>query len=134
MMSLMTNFNAALGISAMRQHNQELATSFERLTTGRRINRTSDDPAGAAADTTLTSEIKSIGKKMDGYKFEEKRLGAVEGAQGVLEDLILELSGLVPSSANTGGLSAKEREANQQQVDSVLDTVDHLATTTRFDG
>jgi flagellin-like hook-associated protein FlgL len=134
MLSLLTNFNAALGISAMRKHNQELATSFERLSTGRRINRASDDPAGAVAEDNLNSQIKSIEKKMDSYKFEEKRLGAVEGAQGVLQDLILELSGLVPESANTGGLSAAERKANQQEVDSVLDTIDHLATTTRFDG
>src|SRR5205823_1839080 len=49
-------------------------------------------------------------------------------------DLLLELKGLVESSASTGGLSRTELQANQDQADSILHAIDHLANTTTFDG
>lgn len=134
MISILTNISATISMGQLAFHQRALNSSMEHLATGQRINKASDDPAGSAAGESLAAEIISVKKQMDGYVFEEKRLGAVDGAQSVLSDLLTELSGLIPQSANTGGLSPKEREANQVEVDSILQTIDHLATTTRFDG
>src|SRR4051812_45591938 len=123
MISILTNINATIGMGQLNRHQQALNTSMGHLATGKRINKASDDPAGSAAAESLGAEIVSVKREMDGYVFEEKRLGAVDGAQSVIGDLLVQLSGLIPASANTGGLSPKEREANQVEVDSILQTI-----------
>src|SRR5690606_36050096 len=45
-----------------------------------------------------------------------------------------ELQGLLNGSANTAGLSDSEREANQLQIDSILQTIDRVAGSTSFQG
>ncbi len=37
-------------------------------------------------------------------------------------------------SANDAGLSSEEKEANQQQIDSILQSIDRIASTTSFQG
>ena len=134
MLTILSNINATIAMAQLARHQRALNTSMERLATGQRINRASDDPAGSAAAESLASDIAGVKKQMDSYEFEDKRLGAVDGAESVVGDLLLELSGLIPSSANTGATSPEERKANQIELDSILQTLDHLATTTRFDG
>lgn len=134
MFSVNTNLSAMSAMYQMARFQQQVDTSMERLATGKKINKASDDPAGAVAEASLSDEIVKTKKLMDQDVFEEKRVGAVEGAQGVMEDLIQELNSLVPQSANRGAQSPEELAADQQQVDSILDTLDHLAQTTRFEG
>ncbi len=134
MISALTNLGVMHGLSAMAQHSQEVSTSIERLATGQKINRDSDDPAGMAAGESMAGRLKVISKKIDGLVFEDKRLGAIEGAQGALSDLLQELNGLVVSSANGAGVSAKEKEANQVQANSILQAIDHIAGSTTFNG
>lgn len=47
-------------------------------------------------------------------------------------DLLTELSGLVTSAANTGGLSDAEKEALQTEADSILQAIDYVVNTTTF--
>jgi flagellin len=56
--------------------------------------------------------------------------GGLQEVSGLLE----ELQGLLVSSANTAGLSQAEKEANQDQIDSILGTIDRLASSTNFQG
>jgi flagellin len=130
----LTNIPAMLSLAAMRRHGQSMAQSMERLATGRRINRASDDPAGLVAAGSMELELRSISKQIDRNQLEDKRLGAIDGAQSVISDLVLELQGLVTQAANRDGYSHAERDAMQEQADSILQTIDHLAEGTTFNG
>jgi flagellin len=134
MIGTLSNIAAMLSLSAMNRHAQAMNTSMERLATGKRINRASDDPSGMMIAEPMEVELRSITKEIDRGLFEEKRYGAMEGAQSVIADLLQELNGLVVNSANRGAVGRGEREANQQEADSILRTIDHLAATTTFNG
>jgi flagellin-like hook-associated protein FlgL len=134
MLSLNTNLSAMIGLAAMNRNGQAVARSLEHLATGQKVNRASDDPAGMIAGEKMAAELKDLSKKIERETFEDKRIGAVEGAQSVYSDLLVELKGLVQSSANTGGLSQAELKANQEEADSILHAMDHLAATSTFDG
>ncbi len=60
--------------------------------------------------------------------------GAADGALGQVSGLLTEAKSLVHANANTSGLSAEEKSANQLQIDSILSTVDRLSATTQFGG
>ena len=57
-----------------------------------------------------------------------------EGGLQEINALLLEVQGLVTETANNAALSQEEKEANQLQVDSILQTIDRLAATSNFQG
>ncbi|VAX42270.1 hypothetical protein MNBD_PLANCTO03-1799, partial [hydrothermal vent metagenome] len=77
---------------------------------------------------------KILEKEIEALDFEEARLGAQEGALSVINDLLIELDGLVVSAANTGAMADPDREAMQMQADSILETLDFIYTTAQFRG
>jgi flagellin len=48
--------------------------------------------------------------------------------------MLLDLQALVGSTANDAGVSAEEKQANQLQIDSILQTIDRVANATSFNG
>lgn len=115
-------------------HQKSVATSLERLATGKQINRASDDPSGLQAAENLKYRQSVIEKKIQAFEFEEARLGATEGGLSVLQDLVLKLDGLVVEAANTGGLGEAEQEAIGIEIDSIIDGINHITTNTFFNG
>ena len=134
MISALTSVGVMIGLSAINRATREWNTSLERLATGKRINRASDDPSGLVTSEAIAAELRSIEKEMDRSIYEETRLGAIDGAQSALSDLLLDLNGLVVQSANRAGMSESERAACQMEADSILQAIDHVAATTTFGG
>lgn len=122
------------GLRTLQNHQKSVATSLERLATGKRINRAGDDPSGLQAAEQLKFRQRTIEKKLDAFEREEYRLGAREGGLGVIQDSLLELSGLVVQGANTGALGEGELDAIGVQVQGVLDGITHVVTNTFFGG
>lgn len=108
--------------------------SLTKLATGKRINRAADDPAGLIAATKLSSDLVVNEKRAQRYEFELRSLGAQDGVLSVVGDLLVELEGVVVTAANAGALSARERSALQDEADSIIEAIDRLSATSRFNG
>ncbi len=129
-----TNVQSLIAQRVLGQNNRELSTSLERLSTGLRINRGADDPAGLIASENLRAEKTAISAAISNAERAEQVVNIAEGGLQEISSLLTQLTGLVTSSANEAGLSAEERAANQQQVDSILQTIDRVAGSTSFQG
>ena len=129
-----TNVNSLLGQRVLGEQNRNLNTSLERLSTGVRINRGADDPAGLIASENLRSQITSIEAAIGNAERAEQVVNVAEGGLQEVNNLLLEVQSLVGQSANEAGLSNEEREANQLQIDSILQTIDRISETTTFQG
>ena len=129
-----TNVSSLLGQRVLGQQNRSLNTSLERLSTGLRINRGADDPAGLIASESLRSEKASITAAIGNAERAEQVVNIAEGGLQEINNLLLEVQALVGQSANDAGLSADEKEANQLQIDSILQTIDRISETTSFQG
>jgi flagellin len=134
MISVRTNPIGLLAMNQFAAATRALNTSLERLATGKRINRASDDPAGAMAVTDLDGQRKSLRAKIDRMRYEATYVGARDGAQAGLSDLMARLNGYVVTAANTACQSREEREALQMEVDAILSAIDNAALTTTFNG
>ncbi|HEY0009574.1 MAG TPA: flagellin, partial [Tepidisphaeraceae bacterium] len=93
-----------------------------------------DAPAGLIASETLRSEIEGIRQGIDNTSRANNVINTAEGALGEASSLLLELQSLTNEAANTGALSKQEIEANQLQVDSILNSINRIANTTQFNG
>ncbi|MBL4699665.1 MAG: flagellin, partial [Phycisphaeraceae bacterium] len=92
------------------------------------------DPAGLIASENLRSEKAAITAAINNSERADQVMNIAEGGLQEINALLLEVQGLVGESANDAGLSREEKEANQLQVDSILQTIDRIANATSFQG
>ena len=129
-----TNVQSLTAQRVLGQNNQSLSKSLDRLSTGLRINRGADDPAGLIASENLRAEKTAIGAAISNSERAAQVASIAEGGLTEIAGLLNELEGLVTATANDAGLSLEEKEANQLQVDSILQTIDRVSSATSFQG
>src|SRR3954469_828207 len=129
-----TNVSSLIAQRVLRKNNNSLKQSLQRLSTGLRINSGADDPAGLIASENLKAEQTGITTAIDNAQRAGNIIGTAEGGLNEVSSLLNQLNGLVGQAANSGGLSSDEISANQLQVDSILSTINRIATATSFQG
>jgi len=60
MATINTNVGAQISANALAQNDRAMTQAMERLATGKRINSASDDAAGLAIASKLTSQVKGL--------------------------------------------------------------------------
>lgn len=129
-----SNIPSLQAMTRFGKNNADLNTRLERLSSGLRINRGKDAPAGLIASETLRSEIQGIRQGIENTSRADNVINTAEGALSEVSSLLLELQSLTNEAANTGALSRQEIEANQLQVDSILNSINRISNTTQFNG
>lgn len=129
-----TNVTSLIAQRVLAQNQGQLGVALERLSTGLKINRGKDDPAGLIASENLRSEIKSTNAAINNADRADQVVNIAEGGLQEVSSLLTELQGLLTNSASKAGLSKEEKKANQLQVDSILQTIDRIASATNFQG
>ncbi|MFO0082587.1 MAG: flagellin, partial [Phycisphaerales bacterium] len=115
-------------------NNSQLNTTLERLSTGLRINRGKDDPAGLIASENLRAEKGALASAIGNAERTDQLVNIAEGGLQEVSNLLTDLRSLVTATANNAGLSAEEKNANQLQIDSILQPIDRIADSTNFQG
>ena len=129
-----TNVPAIRAIHQLTANNKSLGKSLERLSTGLRINRGADDPAGLIASESLRTEIRGLSTAISNSERTINVISTGDAALGEVSKLLLQIKSLVVQSANDGALSDEEISANQDQVDALLVSIDRIANSTQFNG
>ncbi|GJQ29766.1 MAG: hypothetical protein HBSAPP03_16500 [Phycisphaerae bacterium] len=129
-----TNVQSLLAQRVLGTNNRSLGTALERLSTGLRISRGQDDPAGLIASENLRVEQRGLNEAIKNADRADQVMNIAEGGLQEVSGLLLELQGIVTATASKAGQSSEERAANQLQVDSILQTIDRLSNSTNFQG
>ena len=125
---------AALGAQRnLSQSSGLLQTSFERLSSGLRINRARDDAAGLAIAEALRADarIASVGIRnaSDGVSI----ISIADQAIGQIGSVLTRLAELAEQSAN-GVYGNTQRSALQNEFDALVEEMERIALTTEFNG
>ncbi len=129
-----TNVQSMIAQRVLGQNNGGLNVSLTRLSTGLRINRGKDDPAGLIASENLRSELRAANSAISNSERADQVVSIADGALTEVSGLLTELQGLITTTANGAGLSESEKEANQLQINSILETIDRISSATNFQG
>jgi len=134
-MGLFINTNQS-ALNAQRQLNNttgSLGRSFERLSSGLRINGAKDDAAGLSITTRFSAQIRGLNQAVrnsnDGISLAQTAEGALNETTNILQR-IRELS--VQSANDTNNDS--DRASLQAEVSQLKDELDRIAETTNFNG
>ena len=111
---------------------RQQAGVFEQLATGLRINRGADDPAGLISSENLRAVLAELEAESRALERTRQAADVADGSLGAIGDLLIEAEALAVANANEGGLSDAEREANQMEINSMLQSGDRLAQRCSF--
>jgi flagellin len=129
-----TNVSSLTAQRGLARSQQAMNDTLQRLSSGLRINRGADDPAGLIASEGLRSEISGISQAIDNSSRASNVIATAEGALSEVASLLLNVKDLVVEAANSGALSPEEVKANQLQIDSAVASITRISNTTTFAG
>ncbi len=125
--SLVAQFN-------LSRTNGDLDIRLTRLATGLRINRGADDPAGLIVSERIGTDLAGVEQAIKNGERASSVIATTEAALGEVTDLLNSIKALLVESANTGGNSKEEREANQLAIDSAIQSITRISNTASFGG
>ncbi|MEI7892574.1 MAG: flagellin [Myxococcales bacterium] len=134
-MALVINTNVA-SLQAQRNLGNSqnlLATSFNRLSSGYRINSAKDDAAGLAISESMKMQIRSYTVVERNANDAVSMSQTAEGALGQLSDILGRMRELAAQGSN-GALQSSDRSYLQTEFKSLQDEVRRIMTTTKFNG
>jgi flagellin len=129
-----TNVASVIAQSNLARTQGDLQIRLERLSTGLRINRGKDDPAGLIISERIRSEIEGLNQGIQNSSRASAMISTTEGALTEVNDLLNSIRSLIVQSANTGAASQAERDANQLQINSAIDSITRISNTASFGG
>ena len=113
-LTVATNTGALMAQAAASSVNKEMEISMERLSTGKRINGASDDAAGVAIASRLTSEIRgtnqAIRNAMDGQAMVDTAEGALDEVVNIMQrmrELAVQASNQTNNSTDLANLNTE---------------------------
>lgn len=133
----MSAFNTSVSLLSTRMLNTNFKLMFsamERLSTGFRINRGFDDPAGLISSEGLRATLATLDAEVSSLERADSVANTADSGLEVASSLLQEAQALVTANASDDTLSDEERAANQLALDSILATLDRTAGATSFNG
>ncbi len=133
-MSLAINHN----IAALNAHRNLLNTtnslqqSMQRLSSGFRINKASDDPAGLVISEQFRAQIAGLNRAIQNSEGSISMIQTAEGALTEISSLLISMRELAIHAANEGFNSADQLAADQAEIDNAVKTIDRIAANTQF--
>lgn len=129
-----TNIPSVIAQQRLNRSGADLQVRLERLSTGLRINRGKDDPAGLIISERLGTDISNIEQAIKNGERASAVIATTEGALTEITDLLNSIKALAVEAANTGAISEEERAANQLQIDSAIQSITRISNTATFGG
>jgi flagellin len=113
--------------------NSALATSMERLSTGKRINSAKDDAAGLAIASTMTASIRGMNQAVRNANDGISMAQTAEGALSEVTNMLQRIRELSVQSAS-GTYSDDDRGNLQTEVTALTTQITNILTNTTFNG
>lgn len=127
-----TNISALTALRLLQNNDTNQAKSLERLATGLRINRASDDPSGLVISEQLRGQITALEQAVENSQNGANLISTADAALQEVADLLVDIQDSIVFAQNTGGNTPAQIAAEQAAVDQALAAIDRVASTTRF--
>ena len=131
--SIMTNLPSMAAQRNLNKTQHRLNGNLGRLSSGLRINQSSDDAAGLAISEKLKSQIRSMGQAERNAQDGVSMLQTAEGALNETSSMLTRMRELAIQSGN-GTLGSSERSFLQDEMSELSNEIDRIADVTEFNG
>lgn len=127
-----TNTQAMGALRNLGLTSAEMQKSMTRLSTGLRINSAADDPAGLIVSEQFRAQITGIDQAVRNNQDATNYAKTAEGALNEVNKLLNDARALAVASGNGATLTDSQRQANQQQLNSIVNSINRISSQTSF--
>jgi flagellin len=127
------NLSAVFAHRQLKFNYGSVDKNVEKLSSGMRINRGGDDPAGLAVSEKMRTQIHGLRQAARNIEDAISFIQTTEGYLQESQDVIQRIRELAIQSSN-GIYTPEDRMQIQVEVSSLLNEVDRVATTAQFNG
>ncbi|MCM3714655.1 flagellin [Alkalihalobacillus oceani] len=123
-----------MALTAYRHYQQNsflLQRSMERLSSGQRINRVADDPAGLAISEKMRAQIRGLEQAARNARDGISVLQTAEGALAETQAILQRMRELAVQAANDTNTDS-EREAIAKELQQLREAIDSIGNSTEF--
>ena len=128
-----TNISASIAQAALARNERELTAAMEQLSTGKKINSASDNAAGLAITTRMSSQIRGLDQAVrNAYD----AVSMVQTAEGALDEITAMLQRMreLAIQSGTGTTDAVDRTYLNQEYVALRGEIDRIADNTEWNG
>jgi flagellin len=108
-----------------------LSKSLEKLSSGLRINRASDDAAGLSISETLRGQVRGLAQAEKNSQDGISLINTAEGALNEIHAILQRMRELAVQAAN-GTLTTSDRVATDSEFESLKSEIDNITSYTSF--
>ena len=128
-----TNTAANFIASALAQNQHTMSQSLERLSSGKRINSASDDPASLAITSKLTSQILGLDQAARNANDAISMVQTADGAMREVDNMLQRMRELTVQAA-TGTNTSAELSVLNTEFESLEAEIHSISTNTQWNG
>ena len=132
-LSLNSNLSALRAARSLQTATTDVSSLFERLSSGTRINHASDDPAGLAEASMLRTAGRVYTQATRNVNDSISFFNVADSATSALKN-ILDRMGELATQASNGVLSDTQRQALDEESQSLQAEYGRILTTAKFNG
>jgi flagellin len=133
MTSINTNINALRASNALSQNGRAQQVTMQELSTGKRINRASDDAAGLSIRETMTAQITGLNTAIKNANDGISLLQTADGALAETSSLMQRMRELAVLSVNDT-YSSTQKTAMSTEYVALASQINQIASNTQFNG
>lgn len=119
------------------QYNQKsrenIETAMDRLTSALKVSKASDDAAGLAISSSMTTDITQANSAHRNLNYATSTVQTTDSALGQQEELLQRVREIGVKSSN-GILSPEDRNSLRAEASALISEIDEIAKTTDFNG
>lgn len=133
MLSVHYNPSVLYAQNYLARASNSVASALEKMSTGFRINRASDDAAGLYVATKMNSQLRGLKQAQNNISNGLSILNMADSALGDITDLLQRVRDLAVQGANSV-YSDASRRAMQAEADALIEEVFRVKDSTLFNG
>lgn len=128
-----TNVNASVAQNALIKNERSMNTAMERLSTGQRINAASDDAAGLAIASRMTSQVRGLEVGIRNANDAISMISVADGAMTEVSNMLQRMRELALQSAN-GTTTSADRSYMNSEYQNLITEIERISQNTQWNG
>lgn len=132
-LSVFTNVASLKGQRQLGKVTNQLEKSFQRLSSGLRINGAADDSAGLAITERMEAQVRGMDQARRNSADAVSLVQTVESGLGEVNGILQRLRELSVQAANDTNTSA-DRDTLDSEASQLISSLDQIASSTEFNG
>jgi flagellin len=127
------NINSMITQTSLTNASASQGKSLEKLSTGLRINRASDDAAGLSVSEQLRTQVRGLGKAKSNAQDGIALLQIAEGAANEVSSILQRQRELAIQASNDT-LTSTDRGYLEQEFDALTSEIDRISDSAQYNG